>query len=151
MINVFFNSIAGKKKNEEINTILVDLLSQDYINKNDKRTIKYALEVVEQGAYPSKDYFADFYESSHIIKSISEIKSYVNLMKDFYAKELVVHDLMQSVNESNSLKDLVDKVSNIVEASVQYDEQEDEDDGPRTYSDMGKDHRMLVSYVEFRR
>lgn len=138
MINVFFNSIAGKKKNEEINTILVDLLSQDYINKNDKRTIKYALEVVEQGAYPSKDYFADFYESSHIIKSISEIKSYVNLMKDFYAKELVVHDLMQSVNESNSLKDLVDKVSNIVEASVQYDEQEDEDDGPRTYSDMGE-------------
>ena len=137
MINVFFNSIAGKNKNEDINTILVDLLSQDYISKNDKRTIKYVLEVAGNGAYPSKDYFADFYEPSHTIRSIAEIKSYVNLMKDFYAKEHVVRNLMESVNESNSLKDLVDKVSNVVEASVQYDEQEDEDDGPRAYSDMG--------------
>nr|DAG99824.1 MAG TPA: Helicase REPLICATION [Herelleviridae sp.] len=136
MINVLFYSIAGKKPNESINTILIDLLNQDYINQKDKITIKHVLEVGENGHYPSKEYFEDFYEPAREFKSLSEIKTYVIKMKDYYAREKMIVGVMKVVNESMTLKDMTEGIYELADKTVQTDDGEDDNDGPITYSDL---------------
>jgi replicative DNA helicase len=136
MINVLFFSIAGKKSNEKINDILFDLYNQPYIKRNDKLTLEYTIKASEQGNYPSRDYYLDFYEEGRVIKSLSEIRLYVNDMKDFYKKESMIDKLMKSINESNTTKQLQENIESIISSDAEADDEEDEDDGPIVYSDF---------------
>lgn len=136
MINVFFNSIAGKKKNDDIEGILTDLMGCDYISRNDKTTIQYSLDCSQKGRYPSGEYYSDYYDPSEKINSLSEIKLYVDQIKDFHAKESIVSATLEAVNDSNSKQDLLEALGAIIDTKSHREDDGIDDCRVRSYDDQ---------------
>lgn len=114
MIESFYFSIAGKKRNKEIDLIIGDFLDSPFFSSKDKTVLKHTIEVAQEGNYPTKDYYCLFYEyPAYVENSLAEIKSYAKKIKDFYKKEYVAQQAIQAVNTSNSTSQLVDKLSEI--------------------------------------
>lgn len=137
MINVLFFSIAGTKQRDDIDEILFDLMSKDYILPDDKKTLEYTLETAKQGSYPSVDYYAEFYQDTQRIRSIAEIKNYAIKVRDFYNKESMIRSVMSIINEANTSTSLLDGISLLCERGT--GEVEDYSAfGVKTYEDMGE-------------
>lgn len=115
MIEVFYYSIAGKKTNSTIDSIVETFISCDYIPAQDKKILKHIATVAENGNYPSADYFKTFYEKPQIqYKSIAEILTYSKTVVDFYKTQHIQKELIKAINDSTDSKTLVSKVESVV-------------------------------------
>lgn len=118
MIDVFYYSIAGKKANTTVTSVLVELLSADYIPDSDKKIIKHALKVSEKGNYPSREYFSSFYPQPEFTYSkLAEILTYVDSLKDFYKSQHIRSKVLKSINETATYQELVDALASVIETS----------------------------------
>lgn len=138
MIDVFFFSIANKKSNEEINDILLELKDSSYIPESDKVLIKHTLTVGAHGKYPDKTYYEDYYQYTKGMSSLSEIKTYVDKLKDYYQTEELVSHLLKSINESVTKQQLVDSVVKVIDYSDKSETEDYEDYVVQGYSDTNQ-------------
>lgn len=111
MIDNILFSIAGKKRNTEIDLILEGLYNQESIPPTDKRALEYVRKVAEEGSYPDKKYFADQgYEPIRTTKSISELKVYAKAIADGWNYEALRSGVISVLNDSNTFSDLSEKI-----------------------------------------
>ena len=112
MIDVLYYSIANKKANETLNTVLQDLINQDYMPDKDKKILKHTLLVAEKGSYPSADYYKTHYEvAPYKITALAEILHYSDQVKDFYRRQKIQRDAITAINNSNSSTELLMNLS----------------------------------------
>lgn len=139
MIDVLFYSCAGKKNNDVINGLLTELSQLNYINPVDKKLIKHTLEVAEHGNYPDKVYYDTFYNHPELTyKSLAEISNYVGKVKDFYKRQSLIQGVIGATNESNTSKELIEKVSSVLVEMDSSSDGELDEYKPQTYSQIIK-------------
>lgn len=139
MIDSFYFSIAGKKRNDTIDGVVEDLINQSYILKKDKVILQHIKEVSVHGHYPDKSYFLDFYQDNGItFRALADIQAYVVKLKDFYAKEQIVENAIAIINKTSTKKDLVEGLLNLVDESDQDDEYDLSKYNITSYSDRGE-------------
>lgn len=109
MIDVILFSVAGKKERGSVSAILEELLTLDYIPKQEKDIIKHTLEVASHGNYPNKSYFLQLYEDEGLAyNNTSELISYTKKAKAFYKKEWINRQMVKLMNESESDKETIE-------------------------------------------
>lgn len=117
MIDNILFSIAGKKRNTEIDLLLEGLYNQEYIPQTDKRTLEYVRKVSDEGSYPDKKYFADQgYEPVRTTKSISELKVYAKAVVDGWNYEALRSGVISILNDSATYSDLSEKIQSLSES-----------------------------------
>lgn len=123
MIDDILFSIAGKKEREEIDEVLESLLQEPSITRDDKTVLAYTLEVVKQGAYPSKKYYAQQgYEAIKTTNSISEIRHEAAQVIEEWRYEALRKKIIAAVNESSTSSQLMAHLETVAE---QQDNSED--------------------------
>ena len=126
MIEVLYYSIAGKKANEAIGTVLQDLLAQEYIPSKDKKIVQHTIDVASKGAYPGADYYSTHYApSSHKINALAEILHYADQVKDFYRRQKIQRDAITAINVCTSSAELLSSLNSL-------------EDGQQTTDDLDK-------------
>lgn len=141
MIDVLFFSIAGKKKNTTITSILEDLVSQPYISESDKKLVRHTLEVVANGNYPDATYYSTFFNKSVLTySSIAEIITYTNKLKDFYKRQTLTKGLISIINDASSSKALLDSLNELIGTVESTPDEDGTYDSfiPALYSDLIK-------------
>ena len=136
MIDVFYFSIAGKKSNKVVDSMLLTLKSADYISPQDKLLINHSLECSEKGQYPSKEYFLNFYKTPEFsYRKLAEIAVYFDKMCDFYQQQFIKGNVLSAINSSNSVAELVNNISDSISQREVSDSDLDKFD-PVTYTDF---------------
>jgi len=113
MLNVIAFSVAGKKSNEKINEIILDILLCEHIPEADKLVFKHCNEVAKLGNYPSIDYFQQSYEYIEPLKSIAEIKKYLKETIEFYHRESIIRSLTKAINNTETVDSLRGAIAEI--------------------------------------
>lgn len=136
MIESFYYSIANKKVNSTITSLVEDLIALPYTPKKDVRILKHVLEVAEKGQYPSKQYFATFYdEPAYRTNNLAEIQEYVGKCKDFFKKEFLGQEVLKAVNDSNTAIELEQSLSKVLSSSDEASASDEFDEfKPVTYT-----------------
>lgn len=115
-LSTLFYSIAGKRKNDKINSELINLLDYEKIPNEDKDTINYTLEVTKHGSYPSREYYQNQgYTEIDKTNSLSEILTLENAIREFFRYNYLQGHLLSYINESDGATNLLEKVSNLIE------------------------------------
>lgn len=135
MIDVIFFSIANKKRHDDIELMLTELATADYVPKQDKQLIKYTLEVSAHGQYPNQDYYLQYYQPTKVTTSLSELKLLFLKVRDYYQRESTVKEVFNAINGTTNNQELLDKLSYVVSVGITQDEEDDEDSKPTAYSD----------------
>lgn len=137
MLNIFLFSIAGKKTNSTIDTLVEEFLSASYISPQDKKILEHTKKVAEVGNYPTKEYYSTFYEAPEFTyKSLAEIITLTKQIHDFYHSQELQRSIVKVINESNSYSELQSSLSALLTADVSLADDVDLSDyKPDFYSD----------------
>lgn len=138
MLDVIFNSIAGKRSDAAIDEMIDDLYSSPYTPSQEKKILSHTKECSSQGNYPSIDYYLMFYpdiKSNVALKSRGELKVYANKALDQYKFDYTQRKLVSAMNDSNNVHELLSKVSDI-HVDVDLEEEEEESLKPQSYLDV---------------
>lgn len=137
MIDVFFFSIAGKKSNSAIDTLIEKFLSEPTIPPHERKILEHTKLVSKEGSYPSKEYYDTFYKYQGIkYNSLSEIAVYCKSAIDFYKLQDYNKKTLTLINEANTPKDFVAGITKIIESQDSTNDDCFEDYHPITYSDV---------------
>nr|DAI54896.1 MAG TPA: Helicase REPLICATION [Caudoviricetes sp.] len=150
MLNDVLYSIAGKKRNEKIDALLLRLKFTESLPRVEHDLVEYSLTVGSKGSYPAKDYYAErIPPPSKTSKSIAELSVYVDEVVDFYDRESMVGKLMTAINDSNTVEQLRDAISKVSTISIK--KRDFSEFACKTYKDLGelpKDRGFLTGIQE---
>lgn len=138
MLDVIFNSIAGKKSDAVIDAIIEELYGSPYTPAQDKKILSHTMECAANGNYPSIDYYTMFYPdiaSNVALKSRGELKVYASKALDQYKFDYAQRKLVSAINDSNSVQELLERVNDI-HVDTDVDEEEEESLKPQSYLDV---------------
>lgn len=126
MIDNILFSIAGKKRNEQIDLLLDSLLSHKAISRIDKSSLEYTKKVALEGTYPDKKYYKEQgYDPVRITKSISELKVQVKEVLDTWTYEDLRGQVISTINESETLKQLQEGIGKLKEDNYEQSSLDD--------------------------
>lgn len=137
MLNIFYFSIAGKKSNQTIDTLIDEFLAVSYISEKDKKILSHTLEVSKNGNYPAVEYYSTFYEAPEFTyRSLAEIVTLTKQIHDFYHSQELQRSIVKSINESNSYQELTQSISNLLSQDVSVADDIDFDEfEPQLYTE----------------
>lgn len=126
MIDNILFSIAGKKRNEQINLLIDSMLSHKSISRVDKTALEYTKKVAEEGTYPDKKYYQEQgYEAVRLTKSISELKVQVKEVLENWTFEELRRQVITTINESETLSQLQSGISRLKEENYEQSSLDD--------------------------
>lgn len=119
MLNIFLYSIAGKKSNNTIDTLIDEFLAVSYISPQDKKILQHTKSVAEAGNYPSVSYYQTFYPTPEFTyKSLAEIVTLTKQIHDFYHCQELQKSVVKVINEANSYSELNTGIANLLVQDV---------------------------------
>lgn len=115
MLNIFLFSIAGKKSNSTIDTLVEEFLTASYISPQDKKILEHTKKVAAEGNYPAKEYYNTFYEAPEFTyNSLAEIITLTKQIHDFYHSQEFQRSIIKAINESNSFSELQTSIAQLI-------------------------------------